>query len=167
MTATVLALAARRPLKPLRQGTLLTLQLLRMSALAAAALLAVGTAAHAAEAGALPAEQEQQGVRYLSGGVDLAESTAIKAAMGQYPLVVEVFHQAGGKNEYTAASELTLTNAQGDTVFSTQLEGPFALLRVKPGRYEVKVGYEGQTKVRRVDVKASGSQRATFVFGGA
>lgn len=128
--------------------------------------LAAGGSAWAADAGTLPAEQESQGVSYITGGVDLGESTAIKAAMGRYPLVVEVFNSAGGKNEYTASSELTIINPKGETVLSTTLQGPFALLRLKPGRYDVKIGYEGQAKQRRVDVKSSGSARATFVFGG-
>lgn len=139
--------------------------LLTLSALVCA--FAAASSAHAAEAPALPAEQQSQGVTYITGGVDLDQSTAIKAAMQRYPLVVEVFNSAGGKNEYTAASRLSITNPAGQAVFSTDLQGPFALLKLAPGRYDVKVEYEGQTRQRRIDVTSGSSARATFVFGGA
>lgn len=130
----------------------------------AAALLPQG--AWAADAAVLPAEQESQGVSYVTGGVSLDESTAIKAAMSGYPLVVEVYRNAGGKNDYTASSELTITAAKGGKVFSTAMQGPFALLRLKPGRYQIKVDYEGQSKQRSIQVRAGGSSHATFVFSG-
>lgn len=127
--------------------------------------LAGGTAAMA-DPSALPPEQESQGVTYLTGGVDLDQSTAIKAAMRQYPLVVEVYQTEAGRNAYTASSELSVTDTKGTTAFTAKLDGPFALLKLKPGRYDVKVTYAGQTKQRRVQVPASGSTRATFVFSG-
>lgn len=131
-----------------------------LKTIAAAGLMTVALLAHAA----LPATQESQGVTYLSGGVDLDESTAIKAAMRDYPLVVEVYHQAGGKNEYTASSVLTIEGAKGEQVFNTTLQGPFALLKLKPGQYDVKVELDGQVKHNKVDVKSSGSAKAVFVF---
>ncbi|RZL11319.1 MAG: carboxypeptidase regulatory-like domain-containing protein [Rubrivivax sp.] len=140
-------------------------RIVALSALACA--FAATSPARAAESSALPAEQQNQGVTYITGGVDLDQSTAIKAAMAGYPLVVEVFNSAGGKNEYTAASRLSITNPAGQAVFSTDLQGPFALLKLAPGRYDVKVEYEGQTRQRRIDVTSGRSARATFVFGGA
>ncbi len=121
----------------------------------------------AADGSALPAEQHSEGVSYITGGVDLDQSTAIKAAMPGYPLVVEVFNSAGGKNEYTAASKLSIRNPAGKVVFTTDLQGPFALLKLAPGRYDVTVDYEGQTRQRRIEVTSGRSARATFVFGGA
>ncbi len=134
----------------------------RLCLLASATALSLMTASVLAHAG-LPALQDSQGVSYLSGGVDLDESTAIKAAMPDYPLVVEVYHQAGGKNEYTASSVLTIST-QGAQVFNTTLQGPFALLKLKPGHYDLKVEFEGQVKQSKVDVKSSGSARAVFAF---
>lgn len=138
----------------------------RLAAMALSCALAAGQTAWAADTAALPAEQQSQGVSYLTGGVDLDESTAIKAAMRSYPLVVEVYHRQGDRNEYTAASTLSITDPQGQAVFDTTLEGPFALLRLKPGRYLVKVTYEGQTRQQRVQIKRQGSVRASFSFGG-
>jgi hypothetical protein len=130
----------------------------------AAAALPIAT--WAADAATLPAEQESHGVTYLTGGVNLDESTAIKAAMRSYPLVVEVYHAVDGKNEYTASSDLTITTPQGAQVLSMTMQGPFALLRLKPGRYQVKVQYEGQAKQRSVEVRGSASSHAAFVFSG-
>lgn len=142
----------------------------RRHPLARAALVCAFLAAplaHATEASALPPVQHSQGIAYVTGGVDLDQSTALKAAMRDYPLVVEVFNSAGGKNEYTAASQLSIRDRAGQPVFSTALQGPFALLKIAPGRYEVRVEYEGQVKQRQLEVTSGSSSRATFVFGGA
>lgn len=112
----------------------------------------------------LPPARESHGVSYVTGGVDLDESAVLKAAMPSYPLVVEVYNQAGGKNEYTASSTLKLTSMQGTEVFNATLEGPFALLRVKPGRYAARVELEGKVQQKLVDVKDAGHTRAAFFF---
>ena len=132
--------------------------------LGAALALSAAMAPIRAHAEGLPAVQESQGVPYVSGGVTLDESTALKAAMPGYPLVVEVYRQAGGKNEYTASSVLTIDTPHGGQVFNATLQGPFALIRIAPGRYGLKVELNGQVKQSQVDVKAGGSARAVFVF---
>ena len=129
--------------------------------------LSATTASVLANAASLPSVHESQGVSYVTGGIDLDESNAIKAAMPSYPLVVEVYHQtADHKNEYTSSATLTLATPQGAQIFQATLEGPFALVQAKPGHYEVTVALNGQVQHKRIDVKAKGSTRATFVFQG-
>lgn len=112
----------------------------------------------------LPAEQQAQGISYLTGGVNLDESTALKSVMKHYPLVVEVFDNSEGTNAYTSDAQLTLADRKGEQVFSATLAGPFALVKAPPGRYTAKVTYAGQTKQQAVTVKQGGHARATFVF---
>lgn len=116
------------------------------------------------EPSAVPAEKTSHGISYVSGGIGLDESTALKAAKKDYSLHIEVFQSANGKNEYTAAVPLTVTRANGEVVFEATTEGPFTLLRLPPGHYIVKASHQGQAQQRQVQVGQSGTAKATFVF---
>jgi hypothetical protein len=102
---------------------------------AAVAALTTATASVLANATILPAEQQSGDVAYVTGGIAQDESAAMKAAMPHYPLVIEVYQQGGGKNEYTSASVLTISSLEGGKVLNTKLDGPFALLRLKPAAF--------------------------------
>lgn len=123
-------------------------------------------AAHAwaGEQTGLPAEKTSHGISYVSGGVGLDESTALKAARKDYSLDIETFQLAHGKNEYTAAVPLTITKPSGEVVFAAPTDGPFTLLRLPPGRYIVQATYQGQTQHRQVEVGTGLGAKASFVF---
>jgi hypothetical protein len=120
--------------------------------------------AWAGEQTGLPAEKTNHGIGYVSGGVGLDESAALKAAREDYSLDIETFQSAHGKNEYTSAVPLTVTKLSGEVVFEAPTEGPFTLLRLPPGRYIVHATYEGQTQHRQVEVGTGLGAKATFVF---
>lgn len=124
------------------------------------------TSAHAwaAEQSGLPPEKSSHGIGYVSGGVGLDESAALKAARENYSLDIETFQSANGKNEYTAAVPLTITKPSGEVVFEASTEGPFTLLRLPPGRYIVHATYQGQKQHRQVEVGTGLGAKATFVF---
>lgn len=113
----------------------------------------------------LPAEKTSHGISYVSGGVGLDESNALKAAREDYSLDIETFQAApSGKNEYTAAVPLTVTKPGGEVVFEAPTDGPFTLLRLPPGRYIVNASYAGQTQHRQVEVGNGLGAKASFVF---
>src|SRR5690606_17768343 len=117
-------------------------------------------------AASLPAEQQGQGVTYVTGGIGQDESAAFKAAMPTFPLVVEVYQHNGGNSEYSASSKMRLENLRSGQVFHATLEGPFALLRVEPGRYDVQIDLGGKVQHKKIEVKEDSSVHATFVFKG-
>lgn len=135
-----------------------------IAALSAWALLF--STAHACEGprAALPAEKTSMGVSYVSGGVGLDESAALKAARKDYSLDIETFQLANGKNEYIAAVPLTVTRPNGDVVFKAPSDGPFTLLRLPPGTYVVQASHQGQTQQRQVQVGTGLGAKASFVF---
>ncbi|MBC7701127.1 carboxypeptidase regulatory-like domain-containing protein [Aquabacterium sp.] len=128
------------------------------------ALMLATAQACGAEHAALPAEKTSHGISYLSGGVGLDESTALKAARKDYSLDIETFQSANGKNEYTAAVPLTVTRSNGEVVFEAPTDGPFTLLRLPPGTYVVKASHQGQTQQRQVQVGTGLGAKASFVF---
>ncbi|RZI83873.1 MAG: carboxypeptidase regulatory-like domain-containing protein [Rubrivivax sp.] len=135
-----------------------------LAGVAGLALTVAFNAAFATEAAGLPTEKTSQGIAYVSGGVGLEESTALKSARAAYSLAVEVFHAAGGKNEYTAAVPLLITRPDGSVVFDAPTDGPYTLLKLAPGRYVVQATYREQAQRRQVEVVSGGSAKASFVF---
>ena len=115
-------------------------------------------------AAALPAEKSSHGAAYVSGGIGLDESTALKAARADFPLTVEIFATADGRNEYTAAVPLTITRPGGEVVFDSMTEGPYTLIKLPPGSYVVKATHGGKAQARQVRIGAQGGARASFVF---
>lgn len=112
----------------------------------------------------LPAEKTSQGICYVSGGVGLDESGALKVARKDYSLDIETFQSANGKNEYIAAVPLTITRPNGEVVFQAPSDGPFTLVRMPPGTYIVKASHQGQTQQRQVLVGTGLGAKASFVF---
>ena len=132
--------------------------------LAGLALTLATASALAATPAGLPAEKTNHGITYVSGGVGLDESEALKAARQNYSLDIEAFQLASGKNEYTAAVALTITKANGEVLFEAPTDGPYTLLRLAPGRYVVKASYQGQTQQRQVEVGTGLGAKASFIF---
>lgn len=135
-----------------------------IAALSAWALLFSTAHACAGPRAALPAEKTSQGISYVSGGVGLDESGALKVARKDYSLDIETFQLANGKNEYIAAVPLTITRPNGEVVFQAPTDGPFTLLRMPPGTYVVKASHQGQTLQRQVQVGTGPGAKASFVF---
>lgn len=138
-------------------------QFLQVSAIALFSVAAAtGVNAHAAEtapASALPAAAQQGSVQFLSGGVGADESKAIKKAAVHWPLSLEFI---GGDHNFVSDVSVTITDGQGGTILETSAQGPYMLVRLKPGHYTVKASYEGREETRKVSVSSSGHARLAF-----
>ena len=154
---------------------------LKVLPLLAAAVLACGGAARAADESpaqaspeqtdssytmaTLPPEKHEGNVSYVSGGVPDEQLPAIKQARRDYPLVIELYQKAGAKSEFTSGAQVRLTDKTGKVVLDDRSEGPFMLVKVPPGHYRVQATLNGKTvAAKSVSVASSGSQRAVFVF---
>jgi len=133
---------------------------------AAAALGAVFALHAGASTPPLPPLHQRGDAAYVSGGVGDDESRQFKAAFGQFPLVVEVFRHAGGRDEYTADAWVRIVDRQGRVVLDEHADGPFMLVRLPAGEYRVSASLQGrQLAERQVKVGAPGHTKAVFVFG--
>ncbi|AVG39606.1 hypothetical protein LMG6001_01961 [Achromobacter insolitus] len=131
-----------------------------------AAAMALGSMAFAgilstAQAG-LPPVQQQGSVQYVSGGIGLDESEAMKAAAKDYPLALTFAAQRDGKADYVANVAVTISDAQGKAVLQATAEGPYMLVKLPAGNYKVSATYNGQAQQRDVSVQNSGTARAVF-----
>lgn len=129
-----------------------------------AACIALGTASVAAEAApdvesALPAAAQQGDVQFLSGGVGLDESKAIKTAAAKWPLSLEFI---GGERDYLSDVALVITDGKGGKVLETSSQGPYMLVRLKPGAYTVQATYAGHEQKKQVKVSGNGHAKLRF-----
>lgn len=106
----------------------------------------------------LPAAQTQNGITYLSGGIGLDESEAMKAAAKDYTLMITCSVQPTGK--YLADVKVNITDKSGSPVLETVIDGPMLLVQLAPGQYRISAENGGVTLNRSVDI---GSEHPTRV----
>ena len=111
----------------------------RYSSLSAAVLCAAllsATGAHAQH----PALQKAGDLQYVCGGIGIDESTAMRAAMKDYPLSLLFATQSG---DYLAKIQVVIEGEKGAQVGQFEAQGPVCLVRLDAGRYTVKASAEG------------------------
>lgn len=128
--------------------------------LAAALLASLAPVAQAQAAGKIPPLREQGALQYACGGIGLDESTAMRAAMKDYPLSLLLAAQDG---EYMANIAVEIKGARDSYRF--QASGPVCLLRLPEGAYTVQAtAGSGPTQSRQVHVGKGGPQRLDLRF---
>ncbi|MEN4922914.1 carboxypeptidase-like regulatory domain-containing protein [Achromobacter spanius] len=110
----------------------------------------------------LPPVKQQGSIEYVSGGIGLDESEAMKAAASNYPLALTFAAQRGGAADYVADVAVVIRDAQGKPVLQTTAEGPYMLVRLPAGNYKISATFDGKAQERDVAVQGSGTARAMF-----
>lgn len=129
--------------------------LLASALLAAAAPLALAQS----EAGRMPPLHEEGSLQYSCGGIGLDESTAMRAAMKDYPLSL-LF--AAREGEYLADITVEIRGAMDSYRFVAG--GPVCLLRLPEGAYTVQATTRnGRTQSQQTHV-GKGSHSLDFRF---
>jgi hypothetical protein len=77
-----------------------------------------------------------------------------------YPLRVEIVGRAG---EYLGQATVSLSQ-NGEAILSVQCGGPWLLLRLPPGAYDVEVMVENVSKTARATVPMTGQGRVVIRF---
>lgn len=117
------------------------------------------TSAGNANGGGMPPIQHEGSVSYVSGGVGLDESTALKSAAHQWPLSLRF---TGPTADYLADVHVKIFGAGNDQVLSTDSKGPYMLVKLPPGRYTVHASYKDQEQTRAVTVTGKPGAHADF-----
>ncbi len=118
----------------------------------------IGIATALVAAGALaqslaPREHTRGAVSYLSGGIGSDEAQAMRDAAADYPLTLELAAAGGGpRDEYISDARVRIRDSQGSEVLETRTDGPFLLVRLPAGTYDVDVEWSGARKHKTVDV---------------
>ncbi len=77
-----------------------------------------------------------------------------------YPLRIELVGRAG---EYLGAAEVSLSQ-NAEAIISVRCSGPWLLLRLPPGNYDVTASVENISKTSRVTVPMTGQGRLVLRF---
>jgi hypothetical protein len=110
---------------------------------------------------ALPAMHQSGNIAYLSGGIGSDQSSAIKRVMHRYPLTLEF---VGKRGDYLADVPVRITDMHGATLLKTQANGPFMLLQLPDGHYQVSASYDGNTLHRDVTIGSGTRAHEMFVW---
>lgn len=110
----------------------------------------------------LPAVQMHGSTEYVTGGFGLDESTAFKAAMSQFPLALTFASRDEGTAAYAADVQVVIRNKDDVTVLNVTAEGPYLLVRLAPGPYQLFATYNNQTQSRKITIGDTGTVRITF-----
>ena len=93
--------------------------------------------------------QEQNGVRYLQGGIGQDEANALRKTPG-YDLHVEL--STGPEGKFQSGATVDIQNAQGQPVLSVTDAGPLLYVQLPPGKYKVTGNAQGETVQQLVTV---------------
>ena len=94
-------------------------------------------------------QQEQNGVRYLQGGIGQDEANALRKTPG-YDLHVEL--STGPEGKFQSGATVDIQNAQGQPVLSLTDAGPLLYVQLPPGKYKVTGSAQGETVQQLVTV---------------
>ena len=93
--------------------------------------------------------QEQNGIRYLEGGIGQDEANALRKTPG-YDLHVEL--STGPEGKFQSGASVDIQNAQGKSLLSLQDAGPLLFVQLPPGQYRVIGQADGTTVQQHVTV---------------
>ncbi|MFK0310301.1 carboxypeptidase regulatory-like domain-containing protein [Pseudomonas sp. NPDC090233] len=96
--------------------------------------------------------QEQNGIRYLQGGIGQDEANALRKTTG-YDLHVEL--STGPEGKFQSGASVDIQNAQGEPVLSVQDVGPLLYVQLPPGQYTVIGQAEGSTVRQQTTVNGT------------
>ncbi|MDN0077739.1 hypothetical protein QU481_23315 [Crenobacter sp. SG2303] len=103
--------------------------------------------------------QQQNGISYLSGGIGLDESQALKQAKG-YNL--HMTFSEGASNEYLAGIDVDIQAMKGGSVLSLSQAGPYVYVKLPAGRYFIIIGRNGHEERRAVALSSRSIRNVNF-----
>ena len=109
-------------------------------------------------AGVQVQQQQQNGTRYLAGGIGEDEAKAIQQSSG-YNL--HMTFAVGAQDEYTADVDVTIKKT-GQTVLALSQTGPLVYVQLPPGKYTVVATRKGETRQDVTDVGGGAARNLVF-----
>jgi hypothetical protein len=105
--------------------------------------------------------RHDNGISYVSGGVDDAEQQALRKASHQFNLQLTLANKAG---DYLGGADIRINNQAGKTVLATQSDGPLFLAKLPPGKYKLHATAEGKTLARETKVEQHGQRQIVMTW---
>lgn len=119
--------------------------------------IALAASAWSMQSGATP-----QGMRYASGGVSHEELTALHAQKDGYSLwVITAALRTGA---HLADVRVAIRDDKKQLVFDRRLDGPWLLIELPLGRYEVEASLGNEVQKRATTIHRGDHHQAFFYF---
>jgi hypothetical protein len=114
--------------------------------------------------GQIPETQHSQGIAYISGGVGQGETDAILAEAKQWPVLLELSQLENGRGVWIFGAQINIMNQQQKLILNAQANGPYMLINLTPGNYQITASYQGVKQSRALTVKADSSQKINIFW---
>ncbi|GAB7521425.1 carboxypeptidase regulatory-like domain-containing protein [Paraburkholderia sp. 2C] len=138
------------------------LKTIQRSTVACAATLLLTLSGYAfAQSPDLPPVQTQGDISYVSGGIGHDEAEALHHDENQWPLALGFF---GPTADYLADVHVRIADSKGTEVMHADSRGPYMLVKLPAGSYNVYARYKTEEKHQVVNVSGNGHQRVSFRF---
>ena len=112
----------------------------------------------------VPDTQHSQGIAYISGGVGQDETTAILTEAKQWPLTLELSQIENGRGVWIFGANIKINSSKKQAIFAAQADGPFMLINLVPGDYEMEATYQGTVQKRSLSIKADTPQKISLFW---
>lgn len=112
----------------------------------------------------VPNTQYSEGISYISGGVGEEESQAILAEAKQWPLFLELSQLENGRGVWIFGAKIKILNTKNQVVFDAQADGPYILVNLSAGQYQIEASYQGVVQKRSVLILASAPQKLSIFW---
>ncbi|QWE28309.1 carboxypeptidase-like regulatory domain-containing protein [Polynucleobacter sp. AM-7D1] len=107
----------------------------------------------------VPDTQYSQGISYISGGVGEEESQAILTESKQWPLLLELSQLENGRGVWIFGAKIKILNAMNQVIFDAQADGPYILINLTAGQYQIEASYQGSIQKKSMLIQGSGLQK--------
>jgi hypothetical protein len=114
----------------------------------------------------LPPVQSQGQTDFMTGGIGLDESEAIKKEGSSWPLMLELAQSGKAHAEYLSDVQITIRDKAGNTVLDVISEGPFVLAKLPPGKYSLDATYESATLHRELNLQKGKNKQILLFWSG-
>lgn len=92
-------------------------------------------------------------VKYMTGGIDVDQSTLMLNASKEWPITLVFAELADKRAEYLSDVKVLLTNQKKEVVLDINADGPIALIDVPAGNYTLEASFNGTKLTRKLSLK--------------
>jgi hypothetical protein len=112
----------------------------------------------------IPDTKYSHGISYISGGVGEEESQAILAEAKQWPLLLELSQLENGRGIWIFGAKIKILNINNQLAFDAQADGPYILINLPVGQYQIEATYQGVIQRKAVNIQASAPQKLAIFW---
>lgn len=97
--------------------------------------------------------RENNGVRYLTGGLGANERAWLRRHGPSYPVALQF--SKGERGAFVSSVEVIIRTSNGQVLFEATTDGPLIYIDLANGNYEATVRYQGQERTFELRVPAN------------